>query len=128
MSHFTRVQTKIRELPFLEHALRDLSYRYETGSVNVRGYRGIVEPVEVAIRTGSNYDIGFRLEGESYACVADWWGVERYAAIQQQQFLTNVTQRYAYHKTLETLSQQGLQVAHEQVTEENVIELVVRWG
>jgi hypothetical protein len=53
--------------------------------------------------------------------------VERYAKIEQQAFTDQVTQRYAYHKTVNELETRGFYIADEEVTEENVIELTVRW-
>ena len=126
MSHFTRVRTKIHDVACLRQALDDLHYRYEEGRVQVKGFQGITENVELAVRTGTNYDIGFRLQEEAYEVIADWWGVERYAKIEQQAFTDQVTQRYAYHKTVDELEARGFYIADEEVTEENVIELTVR--
>jgi hypothetical protein len=127
MSHFTKVRTKIHDRACLKQALEDLNYRYEEGRVQVKGYQNITENVDLAVRTGTGYDIGFRFQEQAYEMVADWWGVERYAQIEQQAFTDQVTQRYAYHKTMEELEARGFYVAEEEVTEENVIELTVRW-
>lgn len=126
MSHFTRVKTKIHDVACLKQALDDLNYRYEEGRVQVKGFEGITENVELAVRTGTDYDIGFRLQEEAYEMIADWWGVERYARVEQQAFTDQVTQRYAYHKTVDELEARGFYIADEEVTEENVIELTVR--
>jgi hypothetical protein len=127
MSHITRIQTKIKDIKYLRQALRDQNYQFEEGALAVGGYFGDTETVSLAVRTGTGYDIGFRQKDEVYECVADWWGVEHFADIQQKQFLDQVTQRYAYHKTVDELENQGYYVASEEVTQENVIELVVRW-
>lgn len=121
MSHFTRIKTKIQDIENLKRALNDLHYQFETGQLNVRGYQGKTEAVELAIRTETNFDIGFRQEGDIYECVADWWGVK----LKQEEFLNQVNQRYAYHRTVQELERQGYHVAEEQVTAENVIEMVV---
>lgn len=127
MSHFTSVKTKIHDLACLKPALDDLNYHYEEGRVQVKGFQGITENVDLAVHTGTDYDIGFRLQGEVYEMIADWWGVERYAKIEQQAFTDQVTQRYAYHKTVSELEARDFYIADEEVTEENVIELTVRW-
>jgi hypothetical protein len=126
MSHFTKVKTKIHDVACLKRALDDLHYQYEEGHVQVKGFQDITENVELAVRTGTNYDIGFRLQEEAYEMIADWWGVERYTRIEQQAFTDQVTQRYAYHKTVDELEARGFYIADEEVTEENVIELTVR--
>ena len=127
MSHFTKVRTKIHDLACLRQALDDLNYTFEEGSTQVKGFQGITEDVDLAVRTGTNYDIGFRRQEETYEMIADWWGVERYVKIEQQAFTDQVTQRYAYHKTVDELEARSFYIADEKVTEENVIELTVRW-
>ena len=127
MSHFTRVTTRIHDLDCLKQALDDLNYQYDEGGVEVKGYQGITENVDLAVRTGTCYDIGFRLEQETYEMIADWWGVQRYAEIEQQAFEDQVAQRYAYHKTVNELEARGFHITYEEVNEENVIELTVRW-
>ena len=127
MSHFTKVKTKIHDLACLKLALGDLNYRYEEGRLQVKGYQNIAENVDLAVRTGTGYDIGFRRQEEVYEMIADWWGVECFAEIEQQAFTDQVTQRYAYHKTVEELEARGLYIAEEEVSEENVIELTVHW-
>ena len=127
MSHFSKIRTEIRDLDYLKQALDDLHFRYDTGHVHIRGYRGSTADVELAVRTNSEYDIGFYLDGENYQMIADWWGVETDTDIRQQDFANQVAQRYAYHKTVNELESRGFYVAEEEANEENVIELTVRW-
>ena len=124
MSHFTRIKTQMVEKEYLTRALTDLSYAYEDGNVEVRGYGGNRTPVELRIATKNpGYDIGFRKAGDAYEVVADWWGIRD---TNQRQFLQQVTQRYAYHAARAKLEAQGLAVAREEVQEGGRIHLVLR--
>jgi len=124
MSHFTRIKTQMVEKEFLVRALHDLGYHYEEGSLEIRGYGGQRTRVEIKVATRSpGYDIGFRKTGKTYECVADWWGIRD---INQQQFLQQVTQRYAYHATRAKLEEQGFALVSEEVQEDGRIHLVLR--
>jgi len=127
MSHFTRLQTKIRDKDMLKLALKDLNLQVEEGQVEVRGYQGAIQSVDMVAHTKSDYDIGFYQKKDVFECVADWWGVERYSGIKQQSFMDKLSQRYAYHKTLQELENQGFYVAEEEITDEDVIEITVKW-
>lgn len=131
MSHFTKIKTKLREKESLKQALQDLHLSVSEGELTVRGFGGKTERAEIVAGTGTDYDIGFRLEQEAYECVADWWGLSRYAHLEQTAFMNQVTQRYAYHETLQQIHNNPLlknAEIEEHVTEEQVIELVVRWN
>ncbi len=61
MSHFTRVQTVIRDRVLLEDTLRQMHQRFQAGErIPIRGYQGNTEYGQVVVNTGSNYDIGFQ--------------------------------------------------------------------
>lgn len=124
MSHFTRVKTRMAEKAHLLQALQDLGYTPEEGAAEVRGYGGKRAKVEIRVRTrSSGYDIGFQQAGKAYECVADWWGIR---GINRDQFLQEVTQRYAYHATREKLAEQGFSLAAEERLPDGRIHLVLR--
>jgi hypothetical protein len=124
MSHFTTLKTKMIERDPLEQALTDLGYRYETGSVKIRGYEGIQTDVEIKVPTASRgYDIGFRRNGDGYELVADWWGI---SGIDQGELVRGLTRRYAYHVTRAKLAEQGFELADEQVESDGRIHLLLR--
>ncbi|MBM3836039.1 MAG: DUF1257 domain-containing protein [Verrucomicrobia bacterium] len=123
MSHFTSIKTRMAQKEFLLKALKDLGYAPVEGPVDVRGYLGIRTSVEVKIATHNpEYDIGFRKVGETYQCVADWFGLRE---IDQTQFIDQLMQRYAYHATLAKLEEQGFAVA-EETEKDGRIHLVLR--
>jgi Protein of unknown function (DUF1257) len=128
MSHFSNIKTKIRNLESLTAALTDLGIDWKTGAQPVRGYQGDTRIAAVTIEQDNGYDIGFsRNENNEYELVADlqfWeqnWSVDR--------FLSQVTQRYAYHTVLTEATKQGFQVVEESDRQDGSIKLVVqRWS
>jgi hypothetical protein len=128
MSHFSNIKTKIRNVESLTAALTDLGIDWKAGSQTVRGYQGDTRTAAVTIEQENGYDIGFCNNGNNeYELVADlqfWqqnWSVDR--------FLSQVTQRYAYHTVLSEASKQGFQVTEERNQQDGSIKLVVqRWN
>jgi hypothetical protein len=128
MSHFSNIKTKIRNIESLKAALTDLGIDWKTGPQTVRGYQGDTRTAAVTIEQDNGCDIGFSTNGNNeYELVADlqfWqqnWSVDR--------FLSQVTQRYAYHSVLTEATKQGFQVTEEQNRQDGSIKLVVqRWS
>ncbi len=124
MSHFTTIKTKIVEKEYLKQALSELGHTYQEGKVNIRGYQGIQTPVAIKIPTkNTGYDIGFRKTDNAYEIVADWWGIQN---LKQDQFLQQVSQRYAYHAAKAKLEEQGFSLVSEETQEDDRIHLVLR--
>jgi hypothetical protein len=103
--------------------LQELGYQIETNT-QVRGYMGKKTTAEYVIRQSNGYDLGFRRQGETYELVADFWG----AKINQQEFIQQITQKYA-HKTLKTsLNQQGFTIETEETLEDGTVRVIVgKW-
>jgi hypothetical protein len=127
MSHFSQIKTQIRNLDSLQAALTDLGLDWKAGSKAVRGYQGQTRTAEVAIEQSNGYDIGFSWNGDEYELISDlqfWqqpWTVDR--------FLSQVTQRYAYHTVVSTTAQQGFQITDQQKATDGSIRLVLqRWS
>ena len=127
MSHFTRVQTVIRDQSLLEEALRQLNYQFQSGeSVLVRGYQGNQESAQVVIDTGSDYDIGFQRQADqSFAVCTDWWGVRNKTKLRQESFLQEVNRTYAHLAVKRQVLEQGLIIEEENILPNGEIELVV---
>ncbi len=123
MSHFTRVKTQLKNVETLKAALKDIGYTVEIG--NVRGYNGQLANADLVVRTGQDYDIGFRREGDEMVMVADFWGLR----IDRAAFLNEISQRYAYRTVMEQAEQQGWSSVSEEVQPDGSIRLVMqRWG
>jgi hypothetical protein len=112
MSHISRIKTQMVEQEYLLHALEDLGCTYTVSnilgreSINVRG-NGIT----------------FHKARNTYECIADQDRIHR---SNQQRFLQQVTQRYAYCVTRVKLEKQGFSLVEEEVQEGNRIRLRLR--
>lgn len=127
MSHFTRVQTVIRDPVRLEDTLRQLHHRFRSGErVPIRGYAGNTEYGQVVIDTGSQYDIGYQRQSDAtFAVCADWWGVQGNTSLREQQFLDEVNRTYAHLTVKAQVLEQGFIIEEETVLPNGEIELVV---
>ena len=128
MSHFTNVQTKIKNLVALKAALKDLGYEFVEGEqgVEVRGYLGQKELADISIKASKTYDIGVKNTAEGYVFMADWWGVETTRGVTQEQFVKTVTQRYAYHVVMSEIARQGYTIETDEVKTDQTISITVR--
>jgi hypothetical protein len=127
MSHFSKIQTSLKDLDLLKKSLSDLSIQWEPELNRVRGYKDQTTFANLVIRQDNNYDIGFSWNGFEYQLVADiqfWqqpWSIEL--------FLDRVSQKYAYNSIVESTSKQGFQTVNETVQEDGSIKLTLqKWN
>lgn len=127
MSHFSQIETRIRDLDALERALSDLGIPSTRGEHQVRGYQGQTQAAELTIPQANGYNVGFQWNGSAYQLVADFqywqqpWSVET--------FVDKVTQRYAFQTILAESAQQGFQLVEQKQAEDGSVRLVLqRWG
>jgi hypothetical protein len=128
MSHFSTIQTELRDRDALLGALGDLGYSASEEAQPVRGYRGQQVTAEVAIRQEQGGDIGFRLNPDTgcYELVADLdlWR----QPVPVERFLSQLNQRYALRTILAATAEEGFQVSEQSQQLDGSIELVVtRW-
>ena len=123
MSHFSRIQTKIAQKPFLLAALKDLGFTYEEGSLQVRSLSGQKASVQIKVNLPLSYDLGFTEKDGAYEVVADWAGIR---GLKQQEFIDHLTQRYAYHAARGKLEEQGFTLVEEREQETGQIRLLLR--
>ncbi len=122
MSHFTKIRTQLHNIETVKQALEDLGYTVKEGPVH--GYGGQQTHADLVVSTGTAYDIGFRREGQTLVMVADLWGLK----INKDQFLQQVSQRYAYLTIIEQAQSQGWQAMTEEWQPDGSIRLVMqRW-
>lgn len=123
MSHFTTIKVAIKNGDMLQKVLHNCGYQVEYNTL-VRGYQGQSTLAEYVIRQNNGYDLGFRLQGENYELIADFWG----AKINQQQFINQISQMYAHQTLLQSIEEQGFNVEEEQVLEDGTVKVVVgKW-
>ena len=124
MSHFSTIQTKIKEKPQLIEALNLLGYwAEENKELKVTGQHAINHPtVDAEVLVTKN--IGFRLTEEgTYELDTDLELWEE--KIPVARFIDKVTQQYARMTIHDAVKQQGLAVAEEWEMDDNSIELTV---
>ena len=127
MSHFSQVQTVIRDRALLEESLRQLQFEFQSAEeVTIRGYQGNAECAQIVVDTGSRYDIGLqRQEDGSFTVCADWWGVEFNTQIRKETFMQALNRTYAHLTVKQQVLEQGLIIEQEKVLPNGEIELVV---
>lgn len=132
MSHLTKVKTKIKNYLILKQALSDLNIKYVESSENnelvVKGYDKDHEKVRMLLKTGGPYDIGIvhNTAEDTYEFIADWWGVEDYIEMKQEDYINKITQRYAYNNVMDKIRSKGYDVVNEDVDEKENIRIVLR--
>ena len=123
MSHFTTIKVQIKQGEVLLQVLKELGYQVEKNT-HIRGYMGDKTNAEYVIKQSNGYDLGFRKNEESYELVADFWG----AKINQQEFINNISQKYAHKTLMETIQTEGFNVEEEEVLADGTVRVVVgRW-
>lgn len=121
MSKFVKVQTQLRDLNLVKHALDDLKLSYTENANFVHmwsGFRGQV-PLVVKVR---NAQFGLRsTPGGEYEVIGDDMQM---SAIRSE--LGRIQQRYAYHAVRQATAEAGFELVEEQVGRDQVIRLTVR--
>jgi hypothetical protein len=134
MSHFTNIQTQIKDTDSLVKALADLGFktveRYEIAQ-NLYGYEGDArsQTAEVIVRRQfigeiSN-DIGFKRQPDgTFEAVISEFDRLKYS----QSWLNRLTQRYAYHALVTHAPSQGFAIESEETLEDGTLRVVLgRW-
>lgn len=132
MSHISKIDTKIKDLSYLKKALESLEMKYveaeENQKLTLQGY-GKDEQIEgciFEIKTGSKYSIGLRKVNQNYEFVADWWAIETFTGLKQDEILNKITRQYAYETILDKVKDMGYSIVQEDEDTKNNIHLTVR--
>jgi len=127
MSHFSKIQTSLKDLDLLKKSLNDLSIYWEPELNKVRGYKDQTTFANLVIKQDNNYDIGFSWNGFEYQLVADvqfWeqpWSIEL--------FLDRVSQKYACNSIVQSTTDQGFQIVNQTIQEDGSIKLTLqKWN
>ena len=125
MSHFSTIQTKIKNKPELIEALQLLQYDVQEDQELVNPINHQHEKVKVDVSKGN--DIGFRLNNKGeYELVAD---IQTWKEpVPPKRFVEKVTQQYARMTVHNQVKEMGFKVEEEWEMDDNSIELTVtRW-
>jgi hypothetical protein len=127
MSHFTTIQTQIRDIDALLCACVELGLKLQPDFV-CRGYAGVLRRAPYVIQLKGPYDIAVDPSPEkdgSYGLTADWWDghVEREVGAGFGRLL----QSYGIHKTIREASSRGLRV-HRRNEQDGTVLLTLEGG
>ena len=121
MSHFTTIQTQIRDLEALNDACAEMDIRF-LANATCRGYAGITRQAPHVIRLKGPYDIAVDPSPEkdgSYGLTTDWWDghVAREVGIGYGRLL----QSYGIHKTIREARSRGLRTTRRQEADGSIL-------
>ena len=134
MSHFTCIQTQIKNQDALLKALVDVGFKevevHETAQ-HLYGYQGDLrsQTAEVIIRRqyigSASNDIGFKRQKDGqFEAIISEYDRHKYS----QEWLNSLSQRYGYHMLMETAPEQGFTIEEEETLADGTIRVVVaRW-
>ena len=108
MSHFTTIQTQIRDLDALQDACVELGLGF-TANAKCRGYAGVTRLAPHVIRLKGPYDIAVEPSAEkdgSYGLTTDWW--DGHVAKEVGIGYGRLLQSYGVHKTMREARTRGL--------------------
>ena len=108
MSHFTTIQTQIRDLDALHDACVELDLKL-LSNTTCRGYAGVTRPAPHVIRLKGPYDVAVEPSPEkdgSYGLTTDWW--DGHAAKEVGTGYSRLLQSYGVHKTMREARSRGL--------------------
>ena len=108
MSHFTTIQTRIRDLDALADACTDLGVRLVTNT-DARGFAGITRNAPTVIRLNGPYDIAVDpsdANDGNYGLTTDWW--DGHVAKEVGEGYGRLLQSYGIHQTMREARLRGL--------------------
>jgi hypothetical protein len=121
MSHFTTIQTQIRDLDALSDACSELGFGF-TANAKCRGYAGISRLAHHVIKLKGPYDIAVEPSQEndgSYGLTTDWW--DGHVAKEVGTGYGRLLQTYGVHKTMREARTRGLRVHRNQEQDGSVL-------
>jgi hypothetical protein len=126
MSHFTTVETQIKDLVILKQVLEATGYKCHEDGRKVRGYQGKLTDADLVIDTKSSYDIGVVRTEKGYTFTGDWDMLEVRAGIEQKAFMKALNKNYAYKKVMAEVKKRGYQVVEEKTDQQQTVSIRVR--
>ena len=121
MSHFTTIQTQIRDIASLVDACVDLGVRLVPDSF-CRGYAGVSRQAPYVIKLRGPYDIAVDPAPEKDGCfglTTDWW--DGHVAKEVGSGYGRLLQSYGVHKTIREAHQRGLRTTRKQEADGSIL-------
>lgn len=121
MSKFVRIQTELRDVSLIKHALDDLKLSYGENERYTHVWSGFSGQVPLLVRArGATFAFREAQDG-IYEAVGDDMQM---ATVRSH--LQAIQQRYAYHKVLAEVENAGFALVEERVGDDRVIRMTVR--
>ena len=107
MSHFTTIQTQIRDLDALSDACVELGLEL-LANTNCRGYGGVTRQASHVIKLKGPYDIAVEpnADNRTHGLTTDWW--DGHVAKEVGSGYGRLLQSYGVHKTTREARARGL--------------------
>ncbi len=121
MSHFTTIQTQIRDLEALSDACVEMGFPF-LQNANCRGYAGVTRLAPHVIQLKGPYDIAVEPSQENdgtYGLTTDWW--DGHVAKEVGIGYGRLLQSYGIHKTMREARSRGLRVHRRQEQDGSVL-------
>ncbi len=121
MSHFTTVQTQIRDLDALSDASQEMGFLF-LADAPCRGYAGVTRQAPHVIKLKGPYDIAVEPSRENqgtYGLTTDWW--DGHVAREVGENYGRLLQTYGIHKTTREARLRGLRVNRRQDNDGSVL-------
>ena len=121
MSKFVKVQTQLRDINLIKHALDDLKLSYKENANFTHLWSGFRGQVPLVVKV-SHAQFGLRAtDSGEYEVIGDDMQMK---VIRKE--LGQIQQRYAYHAVRQATSQAGFDLVEENVGRDQVIRMTVR--
>ena len=118
MSHFTTIQTQIKDIDALREACRELGLEL-LQDAEARGYGSAHQRGQFVLRLKGPYDVALNRQTDgTYGLSTDWWDghVEKEVGSNYGRLL----QLYAVHKTVREARKRGLSLQRTQRTDGSI--------
>jgi hypothetical protein len=122
MSHFTTIQTQVRDIAALRDACQELGLQV-VEKADARGYAGNVLPGDYVVRLKGPYDIALNRQPDgTFGLTTDWWA--GYVAKEVGPDYGKLLQLYGVHKAMREARKKGL-TARRQALSDGRIKLTI---
>ena len=132
MSHISKIDTTIKDLTILKKALKNINMEFIEAQndqlITVHGYGKdeLIENCIMEIKTGCKYSVGVRKVDKNYEFVADWWAIETFTGLKQEDIINKITRQYAYENVLDKVKGMGYNVVEEKQDLQLNVKLTLR--
>ena len=122
MSHFTKINSRIKNLEILKQTLDEMNIPWESDA-NIIGWRGKRRKANIAINFNGEFKLGLTEKNGDYDVVCDWYIMSRDDYTQWDKIQT----QYALNTIKEQAQVQGWEIENIEQTSEGLKVVVGGW-